>query len=267
MPGAVVAFSGKGGSGKTTLAALVLRQLVRLGCKPVLAVDADPNATLAWTLGLNVNGTIADLRDRMGEAAQKVTEIPKDRLMGQWLAELLIEDAGFDVLTMGRPEGPKCYCYVNALLRRYLQELRESYAAVVVDCEAGMEYLSRLTVDDVDTLVLVAEATQVGLTTVKRIAELADALPIRLRRRVLALNKVGQPAFVETLFPEAGLPNVDATVRVPFDEDLYRRCARGDPIDAAAGDAARPAVGELTRLCLRWPRGDLPEVRTKEPKS
>jgi CO dehydrogenase maturation factor len=267
MAGTILAFGGKGGSGKTTLAAMVLRQLVRLGHKPVLAVDADPNATLAWTLGLNVNGTIADLRDRMGNAALEVSEIPKDRLMGHWLAELLSEDTGFDVLTMGRPEGPKCYCYVNALLRRFLRELRDSYAAVIVDCEAGMEYLSRLTVDDVDTLVLVAEATPIGLTSVKRIAELADALPIRIGRRVLALNKVGQPASVQTLSLEAGGLDVDATVRVPFDADLYRRCLRGDPIDAAAGEAARPAIEGLARLCQRWSGEGLPQANLKEPRA
>jgi len=250
MAGAILAFGGKGGSGKTTLAAMVLRQLVRDGIRPVLAVDADPNATLALTLGVEVTGTIADLRDRMGEAAEEVSEIPKERLMDQWLAELLTEADGFDLLTMGRPEGPRCYCYVNALLRRYLKELRGNYAAVVVDCEAGMEYLSRLTVDDVDALVLVAEATPIGLTSACRIARLADALPVRVKRRILALNKVGQPGLADVPVRGAPAPAVDAVVRVPFDEDLYRRCARGEAIDDGAGPASRPAVEELARLCL-----------------
>jgi CO dehydrogenase maturation factor len=246
MAGTILAFSGKGGSGKTTLAAMTLRGLVRAGVRPVLAVDADPNATFGLTLGADVSGTIADLRDRMGEAAIEVTAIPKERLLGQWLGELLTEEAGFDLLTMGRPEGPKCYCYVNALLRRYLKELRGNYAAVVVDCEAGMEYLSRLTVDDVDALVLVAEATVVGLTTARRIAKLADSLPVRVKRRVLALNKVGAEAEP----PAAEAPRVDAVVRVPYDEDIHRRCAAGRPIDDDAGPSARPAVERLVRACL-----------------
>jgi len=257
MPGVVYALSGKGGSGKTTLSALLLRQLVRAGVRPVLAVDADPNATLALNLGVDVSSTVADLRDRMGEAAQEVTAIPKDRLLGQWLAELLTEAEGFDVLTMGRPEGPKCYCYVNGLLRRYLKELRGAYAAVVVDCEAGMEYLSRLTVDDIDALVLVAEATAVGLTTATRIAALADELPIRVGRRVLALNKVGQGGLDgpegSVTGPLAGLPQV----RVPYDADVYRRCVRGLPIDATAGGPARQAAEELMRLCTCGPSEQL----------
>jgi CO dehydrogenase maturation factor len=248
--GAILAFSGKGGSGKTTLAALVLRELLRNGIKPILAVDADPNATFALTLGVTAESTIADLRDRMGEAAAQVTEIPKERLLDQWLNEILVEEQGFDLLTMGRPEGAKCYCYVNGLLRRYLKELRGAYPVVVVDCEAGMEYLSRLTVDDIDTLVLVAEATPVGLTSVARIAHLADALPVRVKRRVLALNKVGQPGHLEAACDGREVAGVAEVVRVPFDEDLYRRCARGEPLDDTAGSAARPAIEALTHLCL-----------------
>ena len=249
MAGVVIAFGGKGGSGKTTTTCMVLRELLRLGQRPILAVDADPNATLGLMLGVEVSETIADLRDRMGEAAMEISEIPKDRLMNQWLAELITEETGFDLLTMGRPEGPKCYCYVNGLLRRYLKELRDNYPVILVDCEAGMEYLSRLTVDDVDTLVLVAEATAVGLTSARRISVLADALPVRVRRRVLVVNKVHEPG-PDPSAEAAQLPVADATVRLPFDADLHRRCTVGDPIDDHAGRESRPAVEELTRLCI-----------------
>jgi CO dehydrogenase maturation factor len=253
VPGRLIAFSGKGGAGKTTLAALALRRLVATGRRPVLAVDADPNATLAVTLGVEIHETIADLRDRMGRAAQSVSEIPKQRLMDQWLAELLTESAGFDLLTMGRPEGPKCYCYVNALLKRYLQELRANYPIVLVDCEAGMEYLSRLTVGDIDALVLVAEATRIGLTSAARIAELADALPMQVRRRVLAVNKVGQPGPAAGGLEGPEPLDVDATVRVPFDADLYEHCARGEPIGAVAARPIAPAIETLVGLCVEAP--------------
>ncbi|MFB3892353.1 MAG: carbon monoxide dehydrogenase [Phycisphaerae bacterium] len=264
MNGSIIAFSGKGGSGKTTLASLVIRQLLRLEVRPVLAVDADPNATLGLTLGMEIEDTIADLRDRMGLAAQKPSEIPKDRLMGQGLAQLLAEGPGFDVLTMGRPEGPKCYCYVNGLLRRYLKELRGSYAAVVVDCEAGMEYLSRLTVDDVDALVLVAEATAVGLTSARRISALADSLPIRVARRVLALNKIGPLGLSGPVQKAAAALAVDGTVHVPFDDDLYRRCVQGAAVDDDAGGVAREAAGEIARLCLGRPQLQPEQANSKE---
>ncbi len=251
MAGTIIAFSGKGGAGKTTLAAMTVRRLIGLGKQPVLAVDADPNATLAMTLGIRAPETIADLRDKMGSAAQNVSEIPKERLMDQYLAELLGEHVGFDLLAMGRPEGRKCYCYVNGLLRRYLSLLRNNYACVVVDCEAGMEYLSRLVIDDVETLVLVAEATPVGLTTVRRISDLADSLGLQVKRRILVVNKVGQVIDGSPIpFEVPDLPGVETVIEVPYDSDLAGRCARGEPIDEKAGERSRRAVEELAARCL-----------------
>jgi CO dehydrogenase maturation factor len=250
MAGLMLAFSGKGGSGKTTLAAMMVRELVRSGVRPVLAVDADPNATLAMTLGMDVCGTISDLRERLSKAAKEVSEIPKERLMEHWLAELVCEGTGFDLVTMGRPEGPGCYCYVNSLVRRYLKELRGHYAAVVVDCEAGMEHLSRLTVNDVDVLVLVAEATKVGLATAYRIARLSEKLPIHVGRRLLVRNKIGNGGYARGPMTNEDQHALHAVIDVPFDEDLYRRCAEGEPVDETAGETARPAVGELAKLCL-----------------
>jgi CO dehydrogenase maturation factor len=250
MAGRLIALSGKGGSGKTTLAAMMIRELIRTGKGPVLAVDADPNATLALALGISCPGTIADLRDEMLEVAKRPSEIPKDRLIDQWLAELLCEEIGFDLLTMGRPEGPHCYCYVNGLLRRYMQLLRDNYPYVVVDCEAGMEYLSRLTVDDVDALVLVAEPTAMGLTTAQRIAQLSSKLPIRVGRHLLALNKVqSQSEAIEVAGWPHDLPSIQAVVRIPFDDDLSRRSSCGEAIDDSAGATARQAIAELTRGC------------------
>ena len=247
MAGTLIAFSGKGGSGKTTLAAMLVRELVRTGAKPVLAIDADPNATLAMALGASCPGTIADLRDEMFAVAQEPSAIPKDRLMDQWLAELLGEEIGYDLLTMGHPEGPRCYCYINGLLRRYLRLLRDNYPVVVVDCEAGMEYLSRLTVENVDTLVLTTEPTSVGLMTVRRIAALADALPIQVHRRVVAINKIVD-ADAAAIDPSA-LPPAQAVVHIPFDEDIARCWAQGDPIDDP-DHPSRPAIVELARQCL-----------------
>jgi CO dehydrogenase maturation factor len=251
MASSLIALSGKGGTGKTTLSAMMVRELIRIGTKPVLAVDADPNATLGITLGVAVPGTIADLRDEMMEVAKKPSQVPKERLLGQWLAELVSEQVGFDLLTMGRPEGPQCYCYVNGLLRRYLKLLRDNYRCVVVDCEAGMEHLSRLTVDDVDTLVLVAEPTVMGVATARRIAHLSEKLPIQVGQRILAVNKAREA--VEKLdWAEqcADLPALRGCVHIPLDEDLANRSHRGEPIDENAGPTARAAISELTTESL-----------------
>jgi CO dehydrogenase maturation factor len=251
MAGMLIAVSGKGGSGKTTLAAMMIRELIRAGKKPVLAVDGDPNATLALTLGVPCPGTISDLRDEMMEVAKKPSQVPKDRLMNQWLAELLSEQVGFDLLAMGRPEGPHCYCYVNGLLRRYLKLLRDNYPYVVVDCEAGMEYLSRLTIDGVNALILVAEPTGVGLATVKRIAQLSERLPLEVGKRILAVNKLPASAEEIDLTDLCNeLPGLRVSVQVPFDEDLAKRSFRGEPVDDAAGPAARSAIAKLTHDCL-----------------
>lgn len=242
----MIVFSGKGGSGKTTLSAMTIQELIRQGKKPVLAVDADSNATLALALGIEQGRTIADLRDDMGEAAQNPSEIPKDRLMDQMLAELLIEETGYDMLTLGRPEGPSCYCYVNGLLRRYLEIMRNNYPYVVVDCEAGMEYLSRLTVGDIDGLVLVAEPTVAGRATARRIATLADSLPMKVKRRILALNKINGSSQIG----EKGFDDIDGIVHMPFDEDLATRAATGEGIDGTAGPVAQPIVKKMVSLCL-----------------
>lgn len=241
-------MTGKGGSGKTTLAGMFIRELIRTNRTPVLAIDADPNATLALTLGVEVPSTISDLRDRMGEAAMEVSEIPKERLMDQWLGDMLAEETGFDLLTMGRPEGPKCYCYVNNLLRRYLKMLRGNYPYVVVDCEAGMEHLSRLTIDDVDTLLIVAEATGVGMATAKRVSDIVESLPIKVGRRILGLNKM-----VDSTLPDITEINVDAAMSIPFDHDLSSRSAHSEPIDDNAGDEMRKVISNLVNLCLDEP--------------
>ncbi len=246
MAATMIAFGGKGGSGKTTTAALLIRKLIAMGNKPVLAVDADPNATLAMALGVEAGDTISDLRDRMGEAAQEPATIPKDRLMDQWLAELISEQAGFDLLTMGHPEGPKCYCYVNGLLRRYLSLLRDNYPIVVVDCEAGMEYLSRLTVDDVDTLVLVAEASAVGVTTAERIATLSESLPIKVGRRVLAMNKTCDSTQMP---PITHVPHIDRVIDIAFDQRVADCWAKGEAVEAQSTQTNR-AIEELASFCV-----------------
>ena len=105
----LIAVSGKGGTGKTTVSACLVRLLLEGGVRPVLAVDADPNSTLAPLLGAESGATISDIRREVLESKSKVTAISKGRMLDLKLEECLQEARGFDLLTMGRPEGAACY--------------------------------------------------------------------------------------------------------------------------------------------------------------
>ena len=116
-----IAVSGKGGSGKTTTASMVIRYLVEEVGEAVLAVDADPNSSLELLLGVEVTGSISDIREDVVERRVNIPEgMSKDRFIEYQIQSAIVEAKGFDLLSMGRPEGPKCYCYVNNLLRGFL---------------------------------------------------------------------------------------------------------------------------------------------------
>jgi len=186
----MIAVAGKGGTGKSTVSAFLVRLLIEEGVRPVLAVDADPNSTLGPLLGVQPGTTIGEIREDILKEKANVTGVPKERLLEMKLEECIQESRGFDLLTMGRPEGPDCYCYVNNLLRGALTRLRSNYRAIVVDNEAGMEHLSRMNTNAIDSLVMVCEPTVVSARAAARIAVLVDSLPVAVHRRVLVWNKM-----------------------------------------------------------------------------
>src|SRR3990167_9350968 len=195
-----IAMAGKGGTGKSTTATLIIRYITQELGKTVLAVDADPNSSLGISLGVNVKGTIADIRD---DIVEKRVDIPaamsKDRYIEYCIENCIVEENKFDLLTMGRPEGPKCYCYANNLLRKYLDKVGTTYPFIVTDNEAGMEHLSRRTTNNVDLLLIVSEPTIVGALTIQRILKLADSLPITIRKKLCVLNQVQKSGIHENL--------------------------------------------------------------------
>lgn len=208
----LVAVTGKGGTGKTTVAAVLVRLLIDQGIRPVLAVDADPNSSLAPMMGLATGPTISEIREEVLKEKSNITGIPKERILEMKLEECIEEAGGFDLVTMGRPEGPTCYCYVNNLLRGTLSKLRSNYPVTIVDNEAGMEHLSRMNTDTIDSLVLVSEPTTVSARAVRRICSLAANLPMTVGRKVLVWNKVG-PAGI----PQ---PALEALAGNTFDDSL-----------------------------------------------
>ena len=234
----VIAVSGKGGTGKTTLAALTVRYLIERGETPVLAVDADPNSNLGDKLGLEVNSTVGALReDAVNQKHTAPSGTPKQRGIEYEVQQAVIEGRGFDLLVMGRGEGPGCYCSVNNMVRAFLHDLSSGYKHVVVDNEAGMEHLSRRTDDRVDLMMVVADRTPTGLKCARRIGELAKELEVVNGRMGLVLNRVPNGDKCAASMPvDVGLDPLGCIPVDPCIEDFELRSEPllGLPRDCAA---------------------------------
>ncbi len=187
----IIAVVGKGGVGKTTVTSLLLRRLLRAGQTPVLAVDADPSSCLGALLGVSVDPdcTLGEMRDRLRGDDERPASVSKSDWLKIMAEEAIVEQTGFDLLTMGHPEGPGCYCFVNNLLRDYLARLGRAYRHVLVDCEAGQEHLSRRTTGHPDVLVCVINRSRMSALAVRRCLGVYEALHESLPPRVeLILN-------------------------------------------------------------------------------
>lgn len=226
-----IAFSGKGGSGKSTVATLTIRHLTEDLKKTVLAVDADPNSCLGMELGLKVEGAISDVRE---DVLKKKTDFPsgmsKEAYIDYCIEESIVEAEGFDLLTMGRPEGPKCYCYVNNLLRKYLDKASSNYPFVVIDNEAGMEHLSRRTTNDVDILLIVAEPTMVGVNTISRIKKITDELPINIKKRGIVLNRVYDGKIRDEIKKQIDDSKLEVVAQLQYDQEIMEYSSHSKPM-------------------------------------
>ncbi|MCX5707017.1 MAG: AAA family ATPase, partial [Candidatus Omnitrophica bacterium] len=188
--GLVIAMAGKGGTGKTTIAGLIVRLIKEKKLGSILAVDADPNSNLAEVLGLEVKESIGKILDDISLNPESVPKgMPKATFIEYRVQTAIVEGEGFDLLTMGRPEGPGCYCYVNNSLRNVMSKLINDYDFVVIDNEAGLEHLSRRTTRSADSLVVVSDATVSGLRSAKRISGLVKELGIKTKKEFLIINR------------------------------------------------------------------------------
>lgn len=223
----LLAICGKGGTGKTSVSALFIRALKRRGDRPILAVDADPNSNLAQALGWQEPKTLGQVREEfMGSDLNAPPGMTKQDLFEYKLNEILVEGEGLDLLVMGRPEGPGCYCFINNLLREQIERLGRNYRYVVVDNEAGLEHLSRRTTTRVDILVLVSDASVKGVRALARVRDLAGEMGIEVGRFVVIVNRVpetGLPAQVAAelerldLAPDGLLPEDPAVLQADLD--------------------------------------------------
>jgi CO dehydrogenase maturation factor len=188
-----IAIAGKGGTGKTTVAALLIKYLVENKKGSVLAIDADPSTNLNLALGVPLEETVGDIREETLQEVQggsSLSGMSKPDYLELRVNQALVEEDGFDLLAMGRPEGPGCYCAANNMLRVCVDHLSKSYDYVVIDNEAGLEHLSRRTTRDVDLLLIVSDPTTRGLIAAARVAELIQELHTHAGHVGLVVNRV-----------------------------------------------------------------------------
>ena len=247
--GFVIATSGKGGTGKTTFSALAVRYLKERYGRPVLAVDADSNANLDAVLGVKAEKTVGQLREYITENVNRAPAgMSKDMWVEMMLQQALVEADGFDLISMGRPEGPGCYCYLNNVFRRYLDILVNNYDYVVMDNEAGMEHLSRRTTRGVDLMFIMSDATVRGVETALRIRDLAREMKLELRRLALVVTRVqGElPGAVRERAEEGNLPLAGW---IPDDPLVRELDEEGRPLVELPEESA---AWKETRRILDW---------------
>src|SRR5512135_2991102 len=257
-----IALAGKGGVGKTTISAMVIKYLIQSQAGAVLAIDADPSSNLNMVLGLDLEWTVGDIREDMlgqvkqsliaGGAAMGALEggVSKREYLDYHIRSSLAEGGKFDLIAMGRGEGPGCYCAVNHNLREVIDAMSKNYSYVVIDNEAGMEHLSRRTTRDVQHLLVVTDPTPRGLIAAQRIADIGKDLDINIEKTWLVLNRLSGeiPSQVRDLVEGTGIPLVGA---IPADEGLGAFELSGRPlVDLPDDSRAYQAVAQIMSQVL-----------------
>ena len=225
-----IAISGKGGTGKSTVAVMIIRWLSNKGIRSILAVDADPNVNLNKLLGVELKQTVGTIREEMKTISANIPGgMTKHQFLEYKIQTSLVESSQFDLLAMGRPEGPGCYCYANNLLRDILETLSENYEYVVIDNEAGMEHLSRRTTQRIDYLLIISDPLPRGIQTSGRINRLIKELDSRVRERYLILNRSAYP-LPDSVKKSIEEEKLDLLGLIPEDELIMKRDRDGHPI-------------------------------------
>ena len=257
-----IALAGKGGVGKTTISAMVIKYLVQNKPGPVLAIDADPSSNLNMVLGLELDWTVGDIREDMltqvksslviGGAAMGTLPggISKHDYLDHKIRSSLAEGEAFDLIAMGRSEGTGCYCAVNHNLREVIDSISKNYRYIVIDNEAGMEHLSRRTTRDVQHLMIVSDPTQRGIVAAERIASFRNELDIRIEQAYLIINRLPSdlPEALKTEIDRLGIPLLGT---VKADSELSNYEFTGKPLVELGNDSpVYQAVAEMMSRIL-----------------
>jgi CO dehydrogenase maturation factor len=246
----VISISGKGGAGKTTVTALLLKWLIQNTEKISLVVDADPATNLPDVLGVELQRTVGqsskELKDKI-EAGTLSPTLSKKDIIEANVFQTLVEEDRFDLLAMGRSEGEGCYCFVNNMLTRILDTLTRNYEVALLDMEAGLEHLSRRTDRDVDSMIVVTDPSKMGLETARRIKEIIDEVHIDVKHIYLVGNRF-TPDLEELLQKTADDIGLEYGGIIPVDENVIAFNLTGKPLlDIPDDSPAYKAVGDLAK--------------------
>jgi len=250
-----IAVAGKGGSGKTSLASLIIRYLVNKGEGPVLAVDADANANLGEGLGLSVGRTIGTIIATFNDEKMGIpTGLTKEAYLQIKLNESIVESRGVDLVTMGRGEGAACYCYPNNVLRKFVEELSANYRYVVIDNEAGLEHLSRRTSRAIDELLLVSDHSVKGVRTLARIKRLVTELKLAVAHQTVVINLVPD-SLDSRVATELDRLELKAGVILPYDETIKEHDLEQRPLLELpdSSTAAKAVAGLMEKIIHQNP--------------
>ncbi len=240
-----IAVAGKGGTGKSTIAALLIVNLVKQGKVPVLAIDADADSNLGTLLGIESEQSIGDLRE---EVLKEIKNFPAGMTKASYveagLHQIIEEAEGFDLVTMGRGEGSGCYCYLNSLIKKFSDDLTPSYSWLVIDNEAGLEHISRRTSTNIDTLLIVVSDNPLSLSSARKIQDLTDTLETRIQKRYLITNMI-KPERLPAMKKRLSDLHIEHLCDIPYDPKLEETIFDGDPLRNLAGT---PAVDGIEKI-------------------
>ncbi len=244
IKGKTIAITGKGGTGKSIIASLMISQLAKKYPGEILAIDADSAMSLPYTLGIEADPqkTITAMR-RSIVGYNDVKKKMNDRPMREVIRDAVHHGDGFDLLLMGRPEEPGCYCAVNDLLRHGMDMLVQDYSISVVDGEAGPEQINRRVLKDLDMLLVVSDMSARSLETARGIVEIAMANEngISVRKAGLVLNRVRNDEPLHDLVKKVGVPVVGY---IPEDSILNKYDREGKSLRELPADAPSVAAVE-----------------------
>jgi len=224
-----IAVTGKGGTGKTLVSALLIH-FISKGSSKVLAVDADPDSNLADALGVEVEKTLGEIRELFQRSRDEMGTMNKEQWLEGKIYEAICECKGYDLLVMGRPEGEGCYCFANSLLRGGLKKLTRHYEFVVIDSEAGLEHFSRKTIDSADYVLIVTDMSKKGLATAMRIKELTKELKLKFKDIMLVANRIANEVAEQRIRKFADEEGIKLLEILPYDEKVVELDLKGIPI-------------------------------------